>query len=443
MERDEKRAVLHIYGFGPFREAHVELAPLTVFIGKNSLGKSMLLYLAWILETTSPDPGAMIRHLGGYDELHRILHRIFEEAERKRVEKKDLGDILDIAQAAVEHGLSVAFKERLTHVFGVRLQDLIHADAKRCEMRLEGPEASIRITIDGEDLSAKLEEAKEAEVVLGLLVLSIAIPIVKSILTILKPSARGIEESFLLVDGRAGITRVLLTSSPGVLLRLKDAPASDMEFMDSLFSMARDYMRGEIDTDAPVLGLLLRELGFEPLVVEELGIPRIYVKPWLGPRLPLERAPSGVRELLPAVLALLDRNRPLIYIEEPEAHLHPRAIRLVPRLMAYAINRLGKCVRITTHSDILVSQVNNLIAMSADPEGARELGYEPSELLRPEQVRAYWLRRAEDGNYVEVVELPVSETGFDEVEFAEVAEDLFIERGEVYRLLEAKKKGVA
>ena len=48
------------------------------------------------------------------------------------------------------------------------------------------------------------------------------------------------------------------------------------------------------------------------------------------------------------------------------------------------------------------------------------------------------MRRA-DG-YVEVVELPVKETGFDEIEFAEVAEDLFIERNEVYRLLEAKKE---
>jgi len=55
-------------------------------------------------------------------------------------------------------------------------------------------------------------------------------------------------------------------------------------------------------------------------------------------------------------------------------------------------------------------------------------------------VRTYWLRRAGDGDHVEVVELPVSETGFDEVEFAEVAEDLFVERGEVYRLLEAKEK---
>lgn len=152
------------------------------------------------------------------------------------------------------------------------------------------------------------------------------------------------------------------------------------------------------------------------------------------------KAPSGVRELLPAILALLSKNVPIIYIEEPEAHLHPKAIRLVPRLMAYAINKLRKYIRITTHSDVLVSQINNLIAMSANPDGAKELGYDPSELIRPELVKAYWLKRAEDGDYVEVRPLKVREDGFDEVEFAEVAEDLFVERGEVYRLLEAAKK---
>jgi len=62
-------------------------------------------------------------------------------------------------------------------------------------------------------------------------------------------------------------------------------------------------------------------------------------------------------------------------MEEPEAHLHPRAVRLIPRLMAYAVNRLGKQLRITTHSDILVAQLNHLIALSASPEAAGRLGY--------------------------------------------------------------------
>jgi len=140
---------------------------------------------------------------------------------------------------------------------------------------------------------------------------------------------------------------------------------------------------------------------------------------------------------MPKLLALLSRKAPIIYIEEPETHLHPKAVRFVPRLMAYAINRLGKQVCITTHSDILIAQVNNLIAMSANPEGARNLGYEPSELLSPELIRVYWLKRADE--YVEIVKLPVLEDGFDKSMFEEVAKDLFEERGKVLHLLEAKK----
>jgi len=63
MEKRRSYTTLHIYDFGPFKEAHVELAPLTIFIGKNSLGKSMLLYLIWVLETTLPD----------FDELYKAV----------------------------------------------------------------------------------------------------------------------------------------------------------------------------------------------------------------------------------------------------------------------------------------------------------------------------------------------------------------------------------
>ena len=247
----------------------------------------------------------------------------------------------------------------------------------------------------------------------------------------------------MLVDGKAGIERVLLTAYPGIALTVREILAPDFEFIDFIFRSAKDYVSGDVDLEAPALRLLLEEeLGFKPHIVEEFGIPRVYIETWAGQRLPLERAPSGVREVIPMFLALLSKKAPIIYIEEPEAHLHPKAVRLIPRLMAYAINKLNKQLRITTHSDILISQINNLIAMSASPEGAKELGYEPYELLKPELVRAYWLRKAKEGDHVEVVELTVKETGFDEVEFAEVAEDLFVERGEVYRFLKEKKGGM-
>ena len=437
-------ARLYVRDFGPIKEAHVELAPLMVFIGRNALGKSMLLYLLWILETTPPDLEAIIQHLGGYSALEAMFKRLLKG--------KDIDAVLDELIAALTQGFNVALRRQLMCAYGVKLRELIRIGAKTCEIRLEKPRKILCLSIHDDTLTVDLRITEEAardikhnvETTLGLFKGAVKdiighIGYVLKLLTSFEAPIKEVREGYLLVDGRSGIVRVL-RSSPGILLRLKEILVGDADFLDGVLTLADAYRKGNVDTVAPALRALLDELNFRPVVVEELGPPRIYVETWTGLKLPLEKAPSGIRELLPAVLAILDRSRPLIYIEEPEAHLHPRAVRLVPRLMAYAINRLGKQVRITTHSDILVSQVNNLIAMSADPEGARELGYEPSELLRPEQVRAYWLRRAEDGDHVEVVELSVSETGFDEVEFAEVAEDLFIERGEVYRLLEAKEK---
>lgn len=34
----------------------VEVKPLTVFIGRNSVGKSFLAQMLWALDTTTPDP---------------------------------------------------------------------------------------------------------------------------------------------------------------------------------------------------------------------------------------------------------------------------------------------------------------------------------------------------------------------------------------------------
>ena len=455
---------LHIYDFGPFKEAHVELAPLTIFIGRNSLGKSMLLYLIWVLEMTPMD----------YRVLSEAMVRegAMELAEECIAEVKAGGSPIKLLRQLLLMFLRVfpyvwpeSLKYNLHSVFGTDINKLVRFGADISKIIIETNTGEMELLIKGDELisrwirlnegivnevSAKLEGRyartvfREWEIMIDfsstLDMLNDVLPLFEKILYNIFGGLAGTSEGIenLLVDGRAGIARTLLTAYPGVSRIIRGALSADFEFVDNIYRTARDYVEKEVDVKAPAFLLLLRELGFEPDIVEEFGIPRIYVKTWADQRLPLERAPSGIRETLPVILALLSRNTSIIYAEEPEAHLHPKAVRLVPRLMAYAINELGKNVRITTHSDILISQINNLIAMSADPEGARELGYEPSELLRPELVRAYWLRRA--NGYVEVVELPVNETGFDEVEFAEVAEDLFVERSEVYRLLGAREE---
>ena len=44
-----------VENIGPFKSAEIELKPLTIFIGKNSVGKSLLIQLIWSLTYTTPD----------------------------------------------------------------------------------------------------------------------------------------------------------------------------------------------------------------------------------------------------------------------------------------------------------------------------------------------------------------------------------------------------
>jgi hypothetical protein len=110
----------------------------------------------------------------------------------------------------------------------------------------------------------------------------------------------------------------------------------------------------------------------------------------------IEMASSGQMEAVPLVLAaqaLFDQrsgSRPTyLHIEEPEAHLHPAAQVALVNLLAYLVNQRFRIV-ITTHSLTILYAINNLMA------AAQKLGQEtppgfPSPQLRlnSDQVGAY------------------------------------------------------
>ena len=134
----------------------------------------------------------------------------------------------------------------------------------------------------------------------------------------------------------------------------------------------------------------------------------------------------GVSQVLPVVVALIIADPgQLVYLEQPELHLHPRAQVALAQVLADAAKR-GVRVVAETHSSLLLLGIQTLVA-----EGD----------LSPELVKLHWFSRNKDG-ITEVNSVDLDEAGaygdwpmdFDDVElktqsrYIKAAQSRFIER---------------
>ncbi|MBN2493356.1 MAG: AAA family ATPase [Deltaproteobacteria bacterium] len=155
--------------------------------------------------------------------------------------------------------------------------------------------------------------------------------------------------------------------------------------------------------------------------------------------LDIDMASSGQRAnwpmlLLPQVLFSLRKDRELaepfvIYVEEPEIHLHPEAERAVIENLVFLVNK-GFQVVLTTHSLTTLYVLNNLLLSSRLKPGVGSKGVpEPSFRISPEHLAAY---HCVDG---QVESLQDGETGLiDEAALGRVSDDLGAEMNQLYAL---------
>ncbi len=104
----------------------------------------------------------------------------------------------------------------------------------------------------------------------------------------------------------------------------------------------------------------------------------------------------GVSQTLPVVVALLEaRPGQLVYIEQPEIHLHPKAQVAMAGLLADAAKR-GVELVIETHSSLLLLAVQTLVA-----EGD----------LSPDLVKLHWFSREEKTGATKITSADLDDAG--------------------------------
>lgn len=156
--------------------------------------------------------------------------------------------------------------------------------------------------------------------------------------------------------------------------------------------------------------------------------------------IPLHRSSSTVSELAPIFLYLkyLVKPNSFLIIEEPEAHLHPKNIRILARLFVKLI-RKNVHILITTHSDYLLEQLSTFIKLSdIDPEARKKkFNYDKEDYLLPNEVSGYVFKENDKLNGTEIVPIEIDNKVISQEEFIKIREVLYEEMVKVDDILDS------
>ncbi len=147
--------------------------------------------------------------------------------------------------------------------------------------------------------------------------------------------------------------------------------------------------------------------------------------------LPMHLASTSARSLFHFYIYIrhIASEGQLLIFDEPELNLHPKLQIQLTRTLA-ALSNAGIKILVTTHSDYMVKEVNNLIMLSSDFEGKekflKKYKYCENHFLRKNKISAY-IADNHTFSKIEIDNLGLQKTTFDETveQINEVSELLY------------------
>lgn len=133
--------------------------------------------------------------------------------------------------------------------------------------------------------------------------------------------------------------------------------------------------------------------------------------------LPIHMASSIVKTMSSLVIYLkhIAQKGDLLIIDEPEMNFHPDVQISLMRIFSM-LSKMGLRLIISTHSDYMVREVNNLIMAgsvnSHDPQFIEEMGYTENMLLKKEEVTVKYFNYGKSKRLLDVVDIKVEDDGF-------------------------------
>lgn len=407
---------IKVHRFGPLERVAFKLAPMMIFTGKSSLGKSYANYLVYYFMSALCN-GRLLdlikdeKEIGvEWREYAFDLDSFFKELNEnvQGFMRKFLGDdelLCDVEFKSSKRIRTYNIDVRKAKGFENEEKDndssLIHTP-QAYEVRLNGDRAR---TVPNINYIRFYMESSLREFILG----------------------EFITRAVILPPGRGAFA--------GENFSIKSEVASNMNMYNYFF---RDYdnginsrMRfGEDDSHHLQSRLLNMTSGGELYSVEG----KQYLQIDDEQRIALSAGASSIKDLSPWLFYLKNYSMfPCSFcMEEPEAHQHPSVTVQIADVMAISMHqRQGNFFHLTTHSDYLLQRLNQLVKLgsirrkdkSLFGKICKERELDTLSYLDAKDIRAYYFTKGKNGKTI-VEELEVNDNGIPMNTFFDVVRDL-------------------
>ena len=413
MQRKEKKdqgkgiTAISVQGFKSLaNESRIEIRPLTILSGANSSGKSSIIQPLLLMKQTleaSYDPGPLL--LNGPNAKFTSVNQFISQ-----LQKNSDCQEFSIAIENVEDDFILKNVFSLKKNQTLEIQKMIMKKYKRSLLLMPNQSSEHLKNAISKFLSVKIKWPGGLKVVSNRCFLRIDFDPLDDRGNFVLPSVPelyGLEgPSFIISETLRGMIHVpgLRSNPERVYPRTATGPDFPGTFENYVATIIADWGKNE-DDRLRALEVMLTDLGLtgkiSAAVVNdtqiELQVGRLPKSKQSGDDLvSIADVGFGVSQVLPVLVALLVAEPgQLVYLEQPELHLHPRAQYALAKILAETAKRDVKLV-VETHSALLLLQVQTLVAK-------RNLG--------PNLVKLHWFSRSDEDGTTEIESTDLDEDG--------------------------------
>ena len=436
---------IHVTDFGKIKKADVEVAPLTLFVGDNNSGKSYMMTLIYGLLNLRLFFDGYLEDEDSeeFEECCKVIDKFVKTPEGKRE------DVYCLSQEEIK-----VFQNLLNHILKKKRKKFLESlfNKKKMSMgnlSIEFPEKSelqlkIRYFYDEDNRPDEVVvNAMDADTMMSGYRMDVddiggdhssyefyVAYVIESLLrkgfhnsknddVVYFPTARtgflltyktligsAVEQKY----GQEETDKTLLTRPNREFLRILSSMNTQNEwdkYEDIVHFIEENLLQGTVSvSDMPTHDIL-----YTPKDKDE--------------KLPLYITSAVVTELTPILLFLKYVKIASLLIEEPEISLHPELQWQIARVMIRLVNA-GIPIFTTTHSDIIIQHVNNMIKLrkaQGQEDIASRLGYKKEDFLSEELVAMYQFDADRESETI-VKRLPCGEYGFEATTFYHILKKL-------------------